>query len=94
MFSYVFYSRLVCVCHTVIKGYLLTYLLTYVVLMVLIKQRSFFVILPILNRVKRLKPLNQTTFTHKHNMTLMVSRFLDHPEIVSFQYATGMCLLL
>jgi len=30
-------------------------------LMVLIKQRSFFVILPILNHVKRLKPLQQKT---------------------------------
>ena len=31
------------------------------VLMVFIKQRSFFIILPILNHVKRLKPLKQKT---------------------------------
>jgi len=41
-------------------------------LMVLIKQQSFFVILPILNHVKRLKPLKQKN-TRKQNMTLIVS---------------------
>jgi len=37
-----------------------------------IKQRSFFVILPILNHVKRSNPLKKKT-THKHNMRLIVS---------------------
>jgi len=43
------------------------------VLMIFIKQRTFFVNLPILNNVKRLKPLKQKTLTQYDVNSVVIS---------------------